>query len=109
MTSETSPVLSTTYTQAPRTIVATREFKPSIARTPCEVQNAAAEQTVRQAPLKSTCTGLGRCCVFQRDWTSAPPRPISTVSPELNKAMPNRIETKLVERVVLKPCGRLFI
>src|SRR5712691_1905158 len=109
MTSETSPVFSTTYTQAPRTIMATREFKLSIARTPCEVQNAAAVQTVRQAPLKRTCTGLGRCCVFQRDWTSAPPRPISTVSPKLNKAMAIRMKTKFVEMVVLKPGRRIFI
>src|SRR6266581_226576 len=109
MTSETIPVLSTTYTQAPRTIMATREFKPSIARAVCEVQYAAAVQTVRQAPLKRTCTGLGRCCVFQRDWTSAPPRPISTVSPKLNKALAIRMKTKFVEMVVLKPGSRIFI
>src|SRR5258707_15118754 len=76
---------------------------------PCEVQNAAAVQTVRQAALKSTCTGLGRLCVFQRDWTSAPPRPSRTVSPKLNRAMPVRMKTKFVEIVVLKPGKRIFI
>src|SRR6266478_1854514 len=109
MTSDTSAVFRTTYTHAPKTIIAAREFKPSIARTPCEVQNAAAVQTVRHAALKSTCTTFGRVCVFQSDCTSAPPRPISTVSPKLNKAMPARMKTKFVEIVVLKPGRRIFI
>src|SRR5438132_756420 len=109
MTNETSPVFSATYTQAPRTIIAATELSPSIAGTLCEVQNAVAVQTVRHAVLKSTCTGFGRVCVFQRDWMSAPPKPISTVSPKLNKAMPARMKTKFVEIVVLKPGRRIFI
>src|SRR6266481_6595220 len=109
MTIETSPVFSTTYTQAARTIIAAIEFSPSIEGTECEVQNAAAVQTVRHAALKTTCTGLGRLCVFQRDWTSAPPRPIRTVSPKLNKTIPARMQAKFVEIVVLKPGRRIFI
>ena len=89
--------------------MAGREFKPSIARALCEAENAAAVETVRHAPLNSTCTGFGRLCVFQRDCTSAPPRPISTVSLKLNKAMPTRMKTKFVEIVVLKPGSRIFI
>src|SRR5437867_11268326 len=103
MTSETNPVFSTTYTQAPSTVIAAREFKPSIARALCEAQNAAAVQTVRHAALKSTCTSFGRCCVFQSDCTSAPPKPPRTVSPKLNKAIPIRMKTKHVEIVVLQP------
>src|SRR6266481_2440714 len=109
MTSETSPVFRVTYAQAPRTIMTAIEFKASIAGIACEVQNAAAVQTVRHAALKSICTGFGRVCVFQRDWTSAPPRPIRTASPKLNKAMPARMNTKFVEIVVLKPGRRIFI
>src|ERR1700739_722150 len=67
ITSDTSPVLSAKYTQAPNTIVTAREFKPSSTGIACEIQNAAAVQTVRQAALKRTCTGFGRCCVFQSD------------------------------------------
>src|SRR6266568_4583513 len=89
--------------------MAGREFKPNIAGTLCEAQNAAAVQTVRHAPLNSTCMGLGRLWDFHRDWTSAPPRPTSTVSPKLNKAKPIRIKTKFVEIVVLKPGKRIFI
>src|SRR5713101_6438943 len=102
MTIETNPVFSATYTQAPSTIIAAIEFNPSSAGTLCEVQKAAAVQTVRHAALKSTCTSFGRVCVFQRDCTSAPPRPINTVSPKLNKAMPARMKAKFVEIVVLK-------
>src|SRR5260370_38233091 len=85
------------------------EFNPSILGTACEVQNAAAVQNVRHAALKRTCTSFGRVCVFQRDWTSAPPRPISTVLPKLNKAMPAKMKTNVVETVSLKPGGRMFI
>src|SRR6266478_3950485 len=109
MTSDTSAVFRTTYTHAPKTIIAAREFKPSIARTPCEVQNAAAVQTVRHAALKSTCTTFGRVWVFQSDGTGAPPRPISTVSPKLNRPIPTRMKTKFVEIVVLKLGRRIFI
>src|SRR6266700_3623783 len=76
---------------------------------PVRDQNAAAVHPVRQAALKRTCTRFGRVCVFQSDWTSAPPRPISTVSPKLNKAMPIRMKTKFIEMVVLKPGRRIFI
>src|SRR5437879_5248432 len=109
MTSETSPVFNDTYTQAPTTITAARELKPTIARALCEVQNAAAVQTVRHAALNTTCTGFGRVCVFHGDCTSAPPRPTRTVWPKLNKAMPARMNTKSVEIVVLKPGRRTFI
>src|SRR6266849_10336137 len=102
MTSETSPVFSTTYTQDPRTIITATEFKPSIAGTLCETQNAAAVQTGRHAPLKRTCAGLGRCCVFHRDWTSAPPRASRTVSPKLKRAMPIRKEDKVCGDCSLK-------
>src|SRR5438034_861505 len=109
MTSETSPVFRTTYTQAPSTIITAMEFSPSMEGTPCDVQKAAGVQRVRQAALKSTCTGFGRVCVFQSDCMSAPPRPISTVSPKLSMAMPIRRKTKFVEIVVLKPGRRIFI
>src|SRR5947207_15906536 len=85
------------------------ECNPSITGTVCEVQNAAAVQTVRHAALKSTCTGFGRVCIFQSDWTSAPPRPIKTVSPKLNQARPIKTKTKLMEIVVSKPGRRIFI
>src|SRR5947207_6641801 len=85
------------------------ECNLSITGTVCEVQNAAAVQTVRHAALKSTCTGFGRVCIFQSDWTSAPPRPIKTVSPKLNQARPIKIKTKFMEIVVLKPGRRIFI
>src|SRR6266699_508855 len=76
---------------------------------PVRDQNAAAVHPVRQAALKRTCTRFGRVCVFQSDWTSAPPRPISTVSPKLNKAMPIRMKTKFIDIVVLKPGRRTFM
>src|SRR5204862_5595339 len=85
------------------------ECNLSITGTVCEVQNAAAVQTVKHAALKSTCTGFGRVCVFQSDCTSAPHKPISTVSPKLNKAIPIRTNTKFIEIVVLKPGRRIFI
>jgi len=64
---------------------------------------------VRHATLKRTCTSFGRVCVFERDCTSAPLKPISTVSPKLNKARPIKIKTKFREIVVLKPGRRIFI
>src|SRR5436189_6436620 len=85
------------------------ECNLSITGTVCEVQNAAAVQTVRHAALKSTCTGFGRVCTFQSDWTSAPPRPIKTDSPKLKQASPIIIRTKLMESVVLKHGRRSVI
>jgi ABC-type dipeptide/oligopeptide/nickel transport system ATPase component len=61
MTSETSPVFNTTYTQAPRTIIAAIEFKPNIARTLCEAQNAtSALDTITQSEILHLFAQLNR-------------------------------------------------
>src|SRR5260370_14246132 len=109
ITSDTRPVFKTTYTHAPTAIIAAAEFEPAKASTACEAQNAVAVQTVRQAALNKICTGFGRCSGLQSDWTSAPPRPIRTVSLKLNRATPISMKTKFVDLFVLRPGSGIFI
>src|SRR5271168_4353776 len=108
-TSDTRPVFRATYRHPPTAMVTAVEFDPTSASTACEAQNAAAVQTVRHAPLNKTCTGFGRCSGFQSDWTSAPPRPIITVSLKLKRIVPARMKTKFVDIVVFSPGRRIFI
>src|SRR5271169_1667089 len=109
MTSDTMPVFNTTYTHAPTVISAAAELEPSHAGNACAAQYAAAVQTVRHAPLKKTCTAFGLCSGLHSDCTSAPPKPISTVSLKLKSARPIKMKTKFVEIEVFSPGSRIFI